>query len=104
VVIDNFKGTYDAIKHFYEQGFKNIAFVTLDSEQTQMVDRLKGYNFATEEFKLSKYTLEIPFKADAKAVIEQFSTFFLNNKKIDAVLFATNYLAVKGFEYGCDRF
>lgn len=98
VVIDNFKGTYDAIKHFHEQGFKNIAFVTLDSDQTQMIDRLKGYNFAADEFNLPKFILEIPFKTDAKAVIDQYTNFFRKNKKIDAVLFATNYLAVKGFE------
>jgi LacI family transcriptional regulator len=98
VIIDNLKGTYDAIKHFQDQDFKNIAFITLDSEQTQMNERLRGYEFATDEFKLPKYILKIPFNLDSKKVIDHFTAFFSNNKNIDAVLFATNYLAVKGFE------
>jgi LacI family transcriptional regulator len=42
VIIDNFKGTCDAIKHFQDQQFKNIAFITLDSGQTQMNERLRA--------------------------------------------------------------
>ncbi len=98
VIIDNFKGTYDAIRHFQEQGFKHIGFITLDAGQTQMNERLRGYEFAMDEFKLPEYTLKIPFKLDAKRVKDQFTAFFSENKNIDAVLFATNYLAVKGFE------
>ncbi|MGI4020603.1 MAG: LacI family DNA-binding transcriptional regulator [Janthinobacterium lividum] len=98
VIIDNFKGTYEAIKHFQDQNFKNIAFITLASDQTQMNERLRGYEFAMDEFNLPKYTLKIPFKLDTKNVKDQFTAFFLENKNIDAVLFATNYLAVKGFE------
>ncbi|MEX8547581.1 MAG: LacI family DNA-binding transcriptional regulator [Mucilaginibacter sp.] len=98
VIIDNFKGTYEAIKHFQDQDFKHIAFITLDSGQTQMNERLRGYELAMDEFKLPKYILKIPFKLDIKKVTDQFTAFFLANKAIDAVLFATNYLAVKGFE------
>ncbi len=98
VIIDNYKGAYSAIQHFWEQGFKNIAFITLDSDQTQMVDRLKGYKAAVNEYKLAEYILKIPFKSDAEKVIEQFTAFLSGHKNLDAVLFATNYLAVKGFE------
>lgn len=98
VVIDNFTGAYHAIKHFQGQGFKHIAFITLDSDQTQMADRLKGYDSAMDELNFPKYTLKIPFKSDSKIVIDQFTGFLSNYKDIDAVLFATNYLAIKGFE------
>ncbi|RYE36044.1 MAG: LacI family transcriptional regulator [Sphingobacteriaceae bacterium] len=98
VIIDNFKGTQEAIKHFYEQGFKDIAFITLDADQTQMNERLRGYELATDDFNLSKYILKIPFKLDSNRVNNQFETFFKTHKKLDAVLFATNYLAIKGFE------
>jgi LacI family transcriptional regulator len=98
VIIDNFKGTQEAIKHLQDQGFKHIAFVTLDSDQTQMNDRLKGYDLAMDELQLPKYILKIPFKQDFQKVSEQFTTFFAGHKNIDAVLFATNYLAIKGFE------
>ncbi|RYY08106.1 MAG: LacI family transcriptional regulator [Sphingobacteriaceae bacterium] len=98
VIIDNFKGTCEAIKHFQDQGFKHIAFVTLDSDQTQMNERLRGYEFTMDECKLPKYILKIPFKLDAERVKDEVTAFFSDNKNIDAVLFATNYLAVKGFE------
>ncbi len=98
VVIDNFEGSREAIKHLQNQDFKHIAFVTLDSDQTQMNDRLSGYNLTMDEKELPKYILKIPFKLNTKEVAEYFTTFFTANKKIDAVLFATNYLAIKGFE------
>ncbi|RYY30590.1 MAG: LacI family transcriptional regulator [Sphingobacteriaceae bacterium] len=98
VIIDNFKGTQDAIKHFQEQGFKQIAFVTLDSDQTQMNDRLSGYVAAMRAFEMPECILKIPFKQDAAKVAGQFAAFFAEHKQIDAVLFATNYLAIKGFE------
>lgn len=98
VIINNFEGTREAIKHLQDQGFKNIAFVTLDSDQTQMNDRLSGYDITMDEQNLPKYILKIPFKLDAESVSEQFETFFNRHKNIDAVLFATNYLAIKGFE------
>jgi len=98
VIIDNFRGTQEAIQHFQDQGFKHIAFVTLDSDQTQMNERLRGYESAMDDFELPKYILKIPFKLDLKRVADQFTTFFAEHREIDAVLFATNYLAIKGFE------
>lgn len=98
VIIDNFKGTQDAVRHFKEQGYQHIAFITLDSGQTQMNERLRGYETTMDEFKLPKNTLKIPFKLDVQKVTEQFTGFFTEHKNIDAVLFATNYLALRGFE------
>lgn len=98
VIIDNFQGTYNAINHFYEQGFKKIAFITLKSEQTQMVDRLKGYKNAIDEFGLSELILKIPFGLDPVKAVYQITEFLSCNKEIDSILFATNYLAIKGFE------
>jgi len=98
VIIDNFEGTKEAIKHLQDQGFKHIAFVTLDSDQTQMNDRLRGYDLMMDDRELPKYILKIPFKLDTRKVSDQFDAFFTDCKNIDAVLFATNYLAIKGFE------
>lgn len=98
VIIDNFEGTQEAIKHFQDQGFKNIAFVTLDSDQTQMNERLRGYQLAMREHEMPEYILKIPFKQDLEKVRNQFKAFFSAQQQIDAVLFATNYLAIKGFE------
>lgn len=50
VVVDNFEATYNATMHLFEQGFKEIAFLTIKSDQTQMRDRMNGYIKAVEEF------------------------------------------------------
>ena len=75
VVVDNFEATYNAVQHFFNNEYKNVAFVTLPSEQIQMQERLRGYQTVINERKDRAYI-----------------------KKIDAVFFATNYLADAGLE------
>src|SRR5690606_13401475 len=55
IVVDNAEGTYKAVKHLIANGYSNIAFVTLDSLQTQMQDRLKGYEMALNEHGLNHH-------------------------------------------------
>lgn len=98
VIIDNLNGAKIAVAHLAEQGFKNIAFVTLDSDQTQMTDRLNGYRQAITDAGLKEYLLEIKFTSKTEKVAQLISNFLVKNKKVDAILFATNYLALQGFE------
>lgn len=98
VVVDNYFGSLMAIRHFLEGGYRNIGFVTLDSTQTQMKDRLEGYLKAVKENKLNKYILKVPFGIDQVVIREKVKSFLLKNDSLDAVLFATNYLAIGGLE------
>ena len=98
VIIDNLNGAKIAVKHLAEQGFKHVAFVTLDSDQTQMTDRLTGYRLAINDAGLKPYILEIKFTSKPERVVQRISNFLTGNKEIDAILFATNYLAMQGFE------
>lgn len=98
VVIDNFKGAAIAVEHLAGQGFKNIAFVTLASDQTQMRDRLAGYEQTIKQSGLKSYLLEIRFTSKPEKVVQQIRNFLTRHKNIDAILFATNYLALQGFE------
>jgi len=98
VVIDNFKGAAIAVEHLAGQAFKNIAFVTLASDQTQMKDRLAGYEQTIKRSGLKSYLLEIRFTSKPEKVVQQISNFLTRHKNIDAILFATNYLALQGFE------
>lgn len=61
VVVDNFSGTQNAIQHFIQQGEENIAFITLDSGQTQMTERMRGYGKALDSYNKKKYLLNILF-------------------------------------------
>lgn len=98
VVLDNFKGSYSAVNHLIERGFSEIAFVQLDSEQTQMKDRESGYLTAMEENGLLCSILKIPFGQDSEATVSNLIAFMKKNEKKEAVLFATNYLAISGIQ------
>ncbi|KAA3438802.1 LacI family DNA-binding transcriptional regulator [Rufibacter hautae] len=98
VMIDNFKATYSAVNHLVEQGRKNIAFVTLESNQTQMKDRLAGYTSAVSEHQLKTCIKKVAYEEAAEKHIDVFASFLQENQEIDSVLFATNYLATAGIE------
>lgn len=96
--IDNLEITYKAVRHLYESGYRNIALVTLDSTQTQMHARLEGYRKYMLKKELKEYLLEIPFNLSEQQSINRITSFLKSHKKIDAILFATNYLAVRGLQ------
>jgi LacI family transcriptional regulator len=98
VVIDNMGGTYKAVQHLVENRFTHIAFITLNSEQVQMVERLRGYDKAMDENRLSKYILKIDYKSAPGKITAVIKTFLERNTSINAVVFATNYLAINGLQ------
>ncbi|MCX2739735.1 LacI family DNA-binding transcriptional regulator [Pontibacter anaerobius] len=98
VIVDNLSGAYNATAHLMEQGYQNIAFVTTDSRQSQMLQRLEGYRKALAEKQLEPAVLEVPYRYDAKQMLRKIVSFFEETESIDAVLFATNYMAVRGLE------
>lgn len=98
IVVDNAKGTYDAAIHLIKNGYKNIAFITLDSLQTQMQDRLKGYEKALDEYGFNHHVKEISFYQDDENINRHIISFLERKPDLDAVLFGTNYLGVSGLK------
>ena len=98
VIIDNTVSTYDAVKYLIQLGHKNIGFITVDSLQTQMQDRMLGYEKAIEENGLVPYIKEINFGFSSEDMMKHITSFFLRKVNLDAVLFATNYLGVNGLK------
>ncbi|TRX21660.1 LacI family transcriptional regulator [Flavobacterium franklandianum] len=99
VVIDNEKSTFDATLHLIHNQFKNIGFITIAQEQTQMQGRLSGYVKAVNENGLKPITLEIPYDEVYKGKgKERIKDFFDKETSLDAVFFATNYLVQIGLE------
>ncbi len=96
VVIDNYGSTHQAVLHLIHNGYKNIAFVTLDSLQTQMQDRLKGYETALNENGLTPHIKEISFQQDEETIIRHIIAFLERKPQLDAVIFGTNYLGISG--------
>ncbi len=99
IIVNNFEGANNAVQYLQKNGYRNITFVTLDSEQTQMTDRLQGYLEAIKKTKQKKCILKVPYSLDDDKIAEKIKLFFKkNHSSIDAVLFGTNYLALTGLE------
>jgi LacI family transcriptional regulator len=99
VLVDNVEGTFMATESFINQGKKNIAFVTVDVEVEEIKDRFTGYEKALKANKIKSaksLCKQIPFTNTAEETTAELVEFFGKNPQIDAVLFATNYLAVRG--------
>ncbi|PWB27461.1 LacI family DNA-binding transcriptional regulator [Flavobacterium sp. HTF] len=99
VVIDNEEASFNASVELIKNGFKNIAFITMVSSQTQMKDRLSGYEKAIAQYGLQPKVLEIPYHEIYTGKGNQYVKNYLkNHSDLDAVFFATNYLAQNGLQ------
>jgi LacI family transcriptional regulator len=96
VEVNNLFSTYNATRHLIEQGFKKIAFVTFTSNQTQMLDRLKGYRDAIEREILQVTIKEIVFNQNEELIMNPLRDFIVQNKGLDAILFGTNHMGTCG--------
>lgn len=97
VVSDNKKGAHEATTHLLAQGNKRIGLVSLYSNQTQMRDRLEGYMQAMDAYHTESFIKKLKMDNDDVDSQEQILSFVLENN-LDAVLFATNYLAITGLK------
>ncbi|PVH24084.1 LacI family DNA-binding transcriptional regulator [Sphingobacterium corticibacter] len=98
VVSDNFNGSFRATKHLLEnEDNRRIGFVSLYSDQTQMRDRMDGYMKALDQYQRQAYIKKIQIDEQEDIAMAQIFEFIEDNK-LDAVLFATNYLAITGLK------
>lgn len=95
VIIDNKNSTFEATEHLIDNGYKNIGFVTIDTVQQQMVDRLAGYETAIEKHKLPAVVKKINYVSSDDSIKEMIR-FFKAEKQLDAVIFAANYICLDG--------
>jgi LacI family transcriptional regulator len=98
IEVDNLFSTYNATRHLIDQGFKNIAFVTFASHQTQMVDRVKGYQDAINGGGLEATVKEIVFNQDEALIMNPLRDFMKANPQLDAILFGTNHIGTCGLK------
>lgn len=95
---DHVTASFQAVESFIKRGKKHIAFVTIDLNVEQIVQRFEGYKKAIDEHNLTyeeQLVLKIPFNQAVPETISQIKKLFTEND-IDAVLFSTNYLAISG--------
>ncbi|MEH6407960.1 MAG: LacI family DNA-binding transcriptional regulator [Leeuwenhoekiella sp.] len=97
VVLDNYNGVRVALEPLIEQGFKNILYVGLDSDISPMVERQEAYLETLKDNNLKPRILLTPFK-DIKTgrINTTLKDYFKNDTSVDAILFASNGLAICG--------
>jgi LacI family transcriptional regulator len=99
VLVNNGAGVAQGMQHLVEKGYKKIAFVTVDLQQIQMVEREHAYIECLEKYNLhDELILKLPYTIKPETAIQEISAFIKNNPDLDAVFFATNYLGVYGLE------
>ncbi|WP_242916439.1 LacI family DNA-binding transcriptional regulator [Pontibacter liquoris] len=98
VVIDNLNSTYNGTNHLISQGFRNIAFVTLRSDQVQMADRLRGYKKAIAAHGLKPFVKKLAFDDAPEKNIAAIAAFLKKHPEVDAVFFGTNYIGIWGLQ------
>jgi LacI family transcriptional regulator len=98
VGLDNYNGTYEAVEFLVNSSSKRIALVTLNSDQTQMLERRDGYVAALKKHKLKPLILKVPFENNMETTVKQSVQFIRDNPDLDAIIFATNYLALSGIK------
>lgn len=97
---NHFVASYQAVEEFIKQGKTNIALVTTAIDVQQIIERFEGYKKALSDHAIafdSELVLKIPFNQPEVNTIKQIKQL-LKNKEVDAVLFATNYLAISGLK------
>lgn len=98
--IDNFEAAITAVQHLVDNGCRRIAMVAYNSTLQHMQERMSGYKAALKKNNIrfkSEWLVQVSYNRlaeDMEAGLGQ----LIDPLKIDAVLFATNSLAVAGLK------
>lgn len=96
ILVDNKQGAFEATSHLYDNGFRNIACITLDLYS--QVDRIGGYSDFLASKNLETHILQLPYELNYEEIINKISHFLTSNENLDAVFFSTNFLTLGGLK------
>lgn len=96
VVVDNKQGAVEATKHLYDNGFRNIGFITLDLFSQE--ERIEGYSNFMESQNLETNILKLPYELNYEQIIYKITQFLTTNDNLDSVFFSTTFLTHSGFK------
>lgn len=100
VHVNNLQATFKAVQHLIENGRSKIAMVSYKNPMAHMIDRVEGYHQAMKKngIKIRKeWLIEVSYSDISKDMHKGFSKL-LRPLNIDAVVFASNSLAVAGLK------
>jgi LacI family transcriptional regulator len=101
VLVNNFSGVREGLKHFISKGYNRIAFVTVAIDLNQMKERENGYWETLKENKIipeKKLILRLQYNYQKEEAVNAICSFIKKNQGVEALFFATNYLGILGLE------
>ena len=101
ILVDNYDGVKKGMEHLIEKGYRNIGFITIDLDQVQMKERLRGYRDALKDHGLTygdKLLLTLNYNRKEAAAVKTITSYIKKHPQLDALFFATNYLGIYGLE------
>lgn len=99
VVVDNYSGMKEGIEYLIRRGFSRIGFVTIDMDLKQINDRTQAYQDALSEqnIRLRKSDiLRLDYNNTKQESVALIKKFIKQQKDLDVIVFATNYLGIYG--------
>lgn len=100
VLVNNYEGVSQAVKHLIEKGYRKIGFVCNDIPLIQMQERKRGYIETLQKNKIPfnrRLLLQTKYNSTEEEIVQSISSFIKRNKP-EAIMFAANYLGVYGLE------
>ncbi len=100
VHVNNFQASYKAVQHLINNGRKKIAMVSYTNPMEHMKDRVDGYLEALRKNKITskkEYRVEVSY-SNVSEDMEKGLDHLLKPLQLDAILFASNSLAVAGLK------
>lgn len=98
VTVDNQKGTYEGVKHLYENGFRNIALISFDLSLNNIILRNNGYLDFVKEKDLNPLVFHLEYEINFNKVADLIYDFLLQNPAIDALFVTTNILTLASIQ------
>jgi LacI family transcriptional regulator len=95
--LNNRKATELTTKHLIEQGYENISLVGYKTEMNHIHDRIQGYEETMKAAGLGRFIqVKKVNLINTKVEMTNALDVLINKKKIEAIIFLTNMLAVSG--------
>lgn len=100
IILDNYSAAYEATELHISRGLTRIGMVAHKSSLIHMKERIRGYSAAMSANNLSKYISvnEIRFDHYGEDIVKLFDDIEQTKKNINALVFATNTLAIFGLQ------
>jgi DNA-binding LacI/PurR family transcriptional regulator len=103
VTCDNFQGAYDAVNHFIQNGYKQIAFLGSAQHLSNTQERYKGYEKAFEKAGLTVNNSHVKFCQHGRSMQEELESALKNilssNPKPEAILTSGDTLTQGSLRY-----